>query len=174
MKRLTLLLCLVLTFPLTARADDAAKRAKVQEMLDLLHLDRLMDQMMDMVQKQASSMTDAQMNGKGVPPEQKERFDAFQKQLFTFIQTQLSWKAMESDYVDMYSQTFTEEEIDAMIAFYKSPAGQSMIAKTPELTQKSSVLVQKKMVTLIPQMQKMVQDFASTAAKRDSQKLDTN
>jgi hypothetical protein len=129
---------------------------------------------MGMVQKQATALTDAQLNGKGVPPEQKARFDAFQKQLFTFIETQLSWKSLEPDYVELYSQTFTEEEIDAMIAFYKSPAGQSMIAKTPELTQKSSVLVQKKMITLIPQMQKMVQDFASTAAKKDGTPLNTN
>jgi len=43
-----------------------------------------------------------------------------------------------------------------------------MIAKTPELSQKSMTLVQQKMVSLQPQIQQMVEDFARKAAAEKS------
>jgi hypothetical protein len=173
MKRLICLVLFALCLPLTAHADDATKRAKVQEMLDLLHLDKLMAQMMDVAEQQASAITSHTV-GKNLSPQQKSKVDAFQKQLFGYIESQLSWKALEPQYVDLYAQTFSEEDIDGMLAFYKSPAGVSMIAKTPELSMKSIALVQKKMLTLTPEIQKMVQDFASTANQRSSPAMNSN
>jgi hypothetical protein len=174
MKRLAVVLCLLLCLPLTARADDATKRAKVQEMLDLLHLDRTLDQLMNIMKQQAIAASNAKLNQEHASGEQKARADAFQSKLFDFIQSNLSWKAMEPDYVKLYAENFTEEEIDAMTAFYKSPAGVSMIAKTPELTRQSTALAQKKMLDLLPQIQQMIQDYASTAGKHDGSSLNSN
>jgi len=174
MKRLAVVLCLLLCLPLTARADDATKRAKVEEMLDLLHLDRTLDQVMNLVKQEAIAASNAKLNHAGASADQKAHADAFQSQLFDFIQSNLGWKAMEPDYVKMYADNFTEEEIDAMITFYKSPAGASMIAKTPELTQQSTALVQKKMLALLPQIQKMIQDYASNAGKHGGSSLNSN
>jgi hypothetical protein len=174
MKRLAFLLCLLFCLPPTAHADAASKHAKVQEMLELLRIDRAMDQVMNMVQQQATADTNAQLTGKGASEDQKARVDAFQKQLFQFVEDQIGWKSMQNDYIDMYSQTFTEDEIDGILAFYKSPAGAALIAKTPELTSKASVLVAKKMLTLKPEIQKMVQDFASTVGKHSGPTINSN
>ena len=174
MKRLALLLCLALCLPLTVRADDATKRAKVQEMLTLLHIDRTMDQFMDILEKQATAATNAKLSSQGASSDRKTRVDAFQKQLFDFIESQIGWKSMQTEYTDMYANTFTEDEIDGMLAFYKSPAGLAMVSKTPELMTKSTTMVQKKMLALEPQIQKMVQDFASTAGKHSAPSLDSN
>jgi hypothetical protein len=174
MKRLALILCLLVCVPLTASADDVSKRAKVQEMLDLLHIDRTIDQLMNIMQQEATAATNAQMSNQGASQDQKARVAAFQKQVFGFIESELSWKSMQTEYVDLYSQTFTEEEIDGMLAFYKSPAGVAIIAKTPELTQKSTTLAQKRMLAVQPQLQKMIQDFASTAGKQGSSSINTN
>jgi hypothetical protein len=174
MKRIACLLVLLFCLPLSLRADDASKRAKVEEMLGLLHIDRTMDQIMTLLQKQATAATNAQLSSKGASPDQQARADAFQKQLFDYIEEQLSWKSMQTDYVDMYAQTFTEDEIDGMLAFYKSPAGVAVIAKTPELTQKSSTLAQKRLLAVAPQIQKMIQDFASTSAKHSGTAVKSN
>jgi hypothetical protein len=177
MKRLALLFCLLCFLacvPLTAHADDASKRAKVQEMLELLHLDRTMDQLMNMMEQQAVAATNAKLTNQGANAEQKAHVDAFQKQLFDFIGSQIGWKGMQTEYVDMYSQTFTEDEIDGMLTFYKSPAGTAMIAKTPELTSKAGLVVAKKMLTLKPEIEKMVEDFAATSGKRSSPSVNSN
>lgn len=174
MKRLAFLLCLLVCVPITAHADDASKRVKVQEMLELLHIDRTMDQLMNMMEQQAVAATNAKLSTQGASADQKARVDAFQKQLFDFIASQIGWKGMQTEYVDMYSQTFTEDEIDGMLAFYKSPAGVAIIAKTPELTSKAGLVVSKKMLTLKPEIEKMVEDFAATAGKRSSPSVNSN
>jgi hypothetical protein len=165
MKRLLSFALLVLFVPLTAHADDASKRAKVQEMLDLMHVDKTMAQVMDMVKQQTTSMT-AHMMGANISPEQKASISDLQQRIFDFVESQVGWKVMQPQYVDLYVATFSEDEIDGILAFYKSPAGQAIIAKTPELTQKSMVMVQQKLATLQPQIQQMIDDFVRSSAKR--------
>src|SRR5580692_3512175 len=101
MKRVALLLTLVLCLPLTAHADEASRRAKAQEMLTLLHMDRLLDQTMNNMLTQMSAVT-KQLGGNNVKPEDQAKIVEFQKKVFLLIQSQMGWKALEPDYVDMY------------------------------------------------------------------------
>jgi hypothetical protein len=174
MKPAALFLVLALSFPLTAHAaDDAAKRAKVQQMLELVHMDRMMDQMMSGIRQQVTAMTN-QMVGDKATPEQKAQLEKFQQQMFDFVETRAGWKAMEPDFIELYTQTYTDEELDGIIAFYRTPAGASMIAKTPELTQKALAISQKRVIELVPELQKMTQDFAKTAAKKNPPAIESN
>ncbi len=167
MKRLVLLLTLLLCLPLSAHADDASKRAKVQEMFALLHMDKLIGQMMDGIMKQASSNAE-QMFGTNLTPDNKAKLDHFQAQLYQLLQEKAGWKALEPEYTDLYVQTYTEEELDAILAFYKSPAGASMIAKTPELTSKSMAISQTRIMAILPQVKQMMDDFIRDASKTTS------
>jgi hypothetical protein len=163
MKPLTLLLTLLLALPLSAHADEASKRAKAQEMFTILHMDRLMSQMTNNVLKQTSSMTE-QLTAQDTTPEMKAKRADFQSQVLKLVDAQIGWKAIEPQYTDLYAQTYTEEELDAILAFYKSPAGTSMLAKSPELSAKSMQMVQSRLATIQPQLMKMIQDFAHSNA----------
>lgn len=163
MKRLALLLALLLCLPSVGRADDASKRAKAKELFTVLHLQRLTEQMMGQVMKQATSFSD-QVIGDKMTPDLQTKLATFQKQVFDLLNTQIGWSAMEPQYEQLYAQTYTDEEMDAMLAFYKSPLGSSIVAKMPEVTAKTNQLVQAKMVTLQPEVIKMMQDFARNNA----------
>src|ERR1035437_650897 len=56
---------------------------------------------------------------------------------------ELSWNKMKDDYIALYAETFTEDEMKGMIAFYKSPAGQAFTKKHPELSKRSMELSRK-------------------------------
>jgi hypothetical protein len=167
MKRIALSMVLVvsLVLPLAAHADEASRRAKAQEMVTLLHMDKLMAQLMDNMMSQMNAMT-SQMLGSSVSDEQKAKLAAFQKQVLAAVDAQVGWKAMEPEYVTLYAQTYTDEELDGIVAFYKTPAGASMIAKTPELSTKSMQLVQSRMMALQPQLKQMVDDFTKSVAPK--------
>jgi uncharacterized protein len=162
MKRTVLFLALALCLPLTAHADDASRHAKAQEMLTLLHMDRLMDQMMNNMMQQMSSMT-KQLGGDSVKPEEQAKIDDFQKKVFQLIQSQMSWKALEPEYVDIYAKNFTDEQLDGILAFYKSPNGTALLEKLPMLTTQGSEIAKSRMATIQPQLMQMVQDFAKSA-----------
>lgn len=139
--------------PSPARADEASKRAKVQEMFTLLHLDANMKRLTDSLMQQVRNVTARQLEGSTLTPDQQQKVDDFQKKAFELVEKSTSWPVVEPDYVSLYAETYSESEIDGILAFYKSPVGQSLLAKTPELTTKSIAISQKRVAALMPQLQ---------------------
>ncbi|HEY8997391.1 MAG TPA: DUF2059 domain-containing protein [Edaphobacter sp.] len=168
MRRIALLPLVLCASIGAAHADDASKRAKAQEMLGLLHTERVSQQIENNIMKQVAAMPQ-QLFGGQVPPASKEKFDAFQQQLQQATEAQIGWKVLQPEYVDLYAKTYTEPELDAILAFYKSPAGQSMLTKSPELSSQSVQLVQAKMAVLQPQLQKLAEDFVQSTKPASTQ-----
>lgn len=54
----------------------------------------------------------------------------------------------------VYMESYSEEEVDAILTFYNSPIGKKMIAETPEITQKSMQIGQTWGMQLQPLMAK--------------------
>jgi len=77
----------------------------------------------------------------------------------------MSWEKMEPEYIKLFSEVYTEDELKAIVEFYKTPAGQSMLKKQPLLMQKSMVISQKQMQALMPEIQKMSQEFKDSIKK---------
>jgi uncharacterized protein len=166
MKRLALVLCLIFSLPHTAHADEASRRAKAKEMITLLHMDRLMTQMMDSIMKQTSTMS-KQMAGSNATPADQAKIDEFQHKIFALLDSQLGWKALEPEYITIYANNFTDEELDGIIAFYKSPAGASLVEKLPALTAEGSKISQEKLAIVLPQLKQMIEDYSKTAKAVD-------
>lgn len=163
MRRLAAILVASLFLPLSAHADEASKRAKIDELFSAMHLDRTLQQTMDAVEKSVIPMSQ-QMFGRQVPDPLKKDVADMQKQMFALIEQDMGWKAMQPAYEEIYARNFTEEQIDDLIAFYKSPTGLAFIEKTPTLVSEGTEAAQAKMATLGPQMQKIIADFAAKHA----------
>jgi uncharacterized protein len=68
----------------------------------------------------------------------------------------LNWSTLKPHYVRIYQEAFEQEEIDGLIAFYSSPAGQAFIGKMPVVMQKSITLAQNQMQNLMPKMVQVI------------------
>ncbi|HEY4381051.1 MAG TPA: DUF2059 domain-containing protein [Acidobacteriaceae bacterium] len=162
-RSLALLLVFALTVPVAARADDASHRAKAKELMTLLKTEHMVIQISDAIRKQVSDAA-AQVVGPDASPERKAKYDDFMKQAGQAVDEQLSWKTMEGPFTDIYVKTFTEEELDSIIAFYKSPAGTTLLEKMPSVNDQVSRYGQSKMVTLQPQLKQLYAEFQKNAA----------
>ena len=158
MKRPALLLALSLCLPATLHADDASKQAKVRELFALLHVEHISDQIRSSVMNQTAGIP-KQLFGPEISPVNKAKFDVLQEKILQTVDAQVGWKVLEPQYVKLYTDTYSEEEINGIVAFYKTPAGAAMIAKSPDLSTKSIQLVQAKMAAVQPQLKQMVEDF---------------
>ena len=147
-----------------ARADEASKRAKAQQLFMLLHMDKMMDQLLSGVQKQVQQITQSMPGADQATPEQKKQIADFQTRVLNVVNQKLGWKALEPDFINLYASTYTEEELDGILGFYKSPVGQKMLEKTPELMTKSTEITQQKMREVQPELNQMVQDFMKQMA----------
>jgi len=157
MNRLTALLALVLIFPLAAHADEASRRAKSEELITLLHADRMSTQVTENVMQQTTAIT-TQKAGGTLSPETKTALADFQKKLVAVMEPQVGWKAA----------AFTDEELDGMLAFYKSAAGKALLEKMPDVNQQTGKILQSKFAALQPQLKQMLTDFESTVPPKAS------
>jgi len=141
--------------PALVLADDASKNAKIEEMLRLTHSDQMLTQILD----QMKSTVTAQLNTMNVPADARPKAEEMQQKMMALIADRLSWEKAKPALIKVYSDTFTESEIDGIVAFYKSPPGQAMLEKMPQLMQKSMAVGQQLMGDVMPEIQRMKEEM---------------
>jgi hypothetical protein len=75
------------------------------------------------------------------------------------VNEELSFAKVKDIYQQAYRETFTQEEVSAIIAFYKSPAGKAIVEKYPAAMQKANALMQARISPLTMKLQGMLDDF---------------
>jgi hypothetical protein len=163
MNRSAVLVALALCLPLTARADDASHRAKAQQMIDVVHTERMVEGVSDNIKKQVSAAAE-RMIGPNPTPESKARLIDFDKKMDNMVDQQMGWKVMEPAFIDFYTNAFTEEQLDAIVAFYKTPAGIALAENMPKINTQVTQLGQSKMVVLQPELKQLFEDFQKSSA----------
>ena len=93
--------------------------------------------------------------------EQKAGLQRIQQRTSQTLRQALAWSQMRPMYVDLYKQSFSKEDVLAMAEFYESPAGQSLLDKTPALMQNLMVAIQQKMTPLMADLQKDLEKISS-------------
>jgi hypothetical protein len=159
------LLALLLLTPLFAHADDAAKKAKIEELMQLTNMNHLMDQMLgQMTQRMKTSATE-QEDTLNLTADQKTVYENYQQKMSQLITDSVNWNKMKPIMVQVYSETYTDQELEGILTFYRSPAGQAMVAKSPQLMTKTMTLMMQQMSTLQPQIQQLTKDMATQLQK---------
>jgi hypothetical protein len=163
------IIILFFIFCSVAHADQATHRAAAEELLILTKT----DQMMKPFFKQMGLMMERQFDQMGVAEEARPILEKYRDKLIRLLEEQLGWDKMKDDFITIYVETYTEDEIRDISAFYKTPAGQKFIEKMPLLMQKSMEISQKKMPAMITKMQQitveMAQEMQDEVRKKQAQ-----
>src|ERR1019366_255298 len=163
MNRSALVLVLALCLPIAARADEASHRAKAQEMIVLLHTDRMVKQVSANFMKQLSTAGE-KLIGPNATDDKKAQLADFEKKFAQMIDAQVGWDVIEPLLTDYYTKAFTEEELDVIVTFYKTPAGAALVERMPAVNSQAIQLLQAKMAAVQPQMKQMYGDFQKSLA----------
>jgi len=134
MKKILLAMALMASVPAFAQSPPPSE-ASVRELLEVTNgksvLEGAWNQLDGLMEK---AMKDA-IGNKPVTAKQEEIMAAMRAETVELIRSEMSWDKMEPMYIRQYSQTFSQAEIDGMLAFYKSDAGKAVTAKMPQLVQ---------------------------------------
>lgn len=97
---------------------------------------------------------------KGKPLSAKDQaiIDKQQSKMVAIMKDEMGWDKMKSEFVQVYRDTFSQEEVDSLIAFYESPTGQMFIDKQPALIKNTMAMLQQRMGPMMQRIQKMVQE----------------
>jgi uncharacterized protein len=155
--------CLLLTVAMVCQhspyADTTSKARKVREMLVALHLEQMTNRIERAQEDRVEAISQQQLAGATLDADQKKAYDEFRAKVVELLRSSASWKALEPDFVKLYSDAYTEEEIDGILAFYGSPVGRAMLAKAPQLTEQSIAISQRRMTELAPKVQALMDQF---------------
>lgn len=145
---------------LVAHADDATKRAKVEQMMVLTKTDTISQNMLASVPVRVKALAARQPAVAGATtPEQKKLADDYLNQMGTIAQSGATWASLKPKVVEIYMTTFTEADLDGILAFFKTPAGQDYVSKSPELSGKTVDVLQTAISTLQPQFEAATKAF---------------
>jgi len=137
--------------------------ATVNEMMGAMQLQQLLNQALnEMEQGMAKGMEQGlqkSLKGQDLNPAQKAAVEAFRQKFTTTVNEELSFAKVKDIYQQSYRETFTQEEVSAIIAFYKSPAGKAIVEKYPAAMQKANGLMQARISPLTVKLQAMLNDF---------------
>ena len=148
------LAALVLAGAFSLRADEASKTAKILELLQVTKSDQMLKQSLDQVrQMQTAELSKAQLSS-----EDKAKSAAVFDKINKAMADRLSWDNLKPQFIKLYSDLFTEEEIVNVLGFYKSPAGQAFLTKMPMLMKRSMALGQAAMADFQEEMQKILKE----------------
>ena len=95
-----------------AGAQELTKEAKIEHLLTVMNADNMIDQMFE----QIKAMTAAQVPP-GTSPEQVAQARQVQTKIMDLVKARISWEKMRPQYVKLYAETFSDEEISGMLAF---------------------------------------------------------
>ena len=136
-------------------ADDASRKAAAEDLINAMHMEKILVQMKQNIIKMMSGFSSNQS------PEARQRIEEKQSEMFDAF---LKWDTLKPDYIQIYSEVYTEQELKDLASFYKSPIGQKFLEKMPELQQKSMEIMQKRLIDVMAKMKKIRDDAKAADA----------
>jgi uncharacterized protein len=157
-KKIWLAILLVASLPSFA-ADAPPSVASIRELLAVTDAKKLLDGMygqMDGILEQAMKQA---IDGKSVNAEQEKIMSEFRARVVELARAEMGWDKLEPTYVDLYAKTFSQAEIDGMLAFYKSDAGKAVLAKLPLMMQNLMQMMMERMKGFMPRLQQLQEEY---------------
>lgn len=154
-------LLLVVTSSLLALSVVAAvppTKESVERLLNDANVQRnlqLLLHQMDTVSRSAMSRA---LRGQKLTPDARQLAEKLEAKTMADMKDALSWSKMKGLYIQAYSETFTQKEIDGLIDFYESPAGKAFVAKMPEVMNKTSALMQERIGPMLKRLQNDIRE----------------
>ena len=135
--------------------------ASIKQMLEVMQTRKLVDSMMAQMDNLLLQTVAQAAQGRPIPPNVQKQIDQHRAEMTAMMKDLLAWEKLEPLYVRVYQKTFTQQELDGMLAFYKTPVGAAMVAKMPAVMQNTMEEMQSLMGPVMEKMQRMQKDVAA-------------
>jgi uncharacterized protein len=167
------LLCLVAVLFCTIVTSRAAtpSDASLHEMMKVMQVEQMLNQLlaqMDVGMAQGMDQALRQsLQGKELTDDQKRRIERTRQETMAAIREEMSFAKLKDLYLQVYRETFTQEEVNAITAFYRTKAGQALVEKTPVAMQKAGTLMQSRIQPLMQRLNDVQQEMLRDLQKSE-------
>jgi hypothetical protein len=90
----------------------------------------------------------------------------YQAEMKNFFGKYMSWASLKDDMVKIYTDEFSESELNELNKFYQTPVGKKSIQRMPALLTKGSEMGQKRIQEHLPELQAAIAAKAGAAGEK--------
>lgn len=161
MKNLTLLKTILaagLAAVSLAAADTKPSAASIHELLLLSDSPRMLEMSKGQLAGMANGPVQQALQGHPLTPETRKIVEAGGAKVMTTLNDGLKFEAFEPMFIEVYQSAMTQEEVDGIVAFYKTTAGQALVKKLPGLMGAAGQRMQQQLGPLMGKLQQIQQE----------------
>src|SRR5207237_3269783 len=122
---------LVVTLVFAVFASQAAlaqeakpSEASVRQLFEVMHSSKLLDAYMTQIDTTMRASMQQALAGQQLNPKQQKILDDMGRQIGSLVKAELNWPAIEPLMIDVYRNSFSQHDVDGMLASARSEAGQ--------------------------------------------------
>jgi len=150
------------------KADPVATKATLadaENVIRKMNFSQMMQRVIEQQKKMAINFSKqmAARLGQNVSPEELAEY---QDKVMNLMFSPDSIEKMKEDFTRIYSEVFSKEELQGLADFYTTSAGLALVDKQPVVQQKFSEAVMPRMMAVMPEVQKLGQEFAAKIAAK--------
>ena len=137
----------------------------LHKLFEVMEARTMVSKVQDQLDGMMNNMMQEMLKGKSITPEQQKALDVFRAKVVKIQKDEINWETVEPKIAEIYQHALSQQDVDGIIAFYQSPAGQSFVKKMPEITLQTMTMMQ---TTMVPMLKKI--EEADNELKQDLQR----
>jgi len=154
-----LLVCSALPWHAAYTQSDTAK-PPAEALMDLMQMDNLL-------QSSIEQMLQIQI-------QQNPSIAPFENIMLDYLNKQMSYEQLKPDLIRIYTDAFSDEELNELIDFYKTPTGAKSIRLMPDLMQQGAQLGTAKVQENIAELEQSIQAEADRLKEEKNASSDSD
>jgi len=154
------LIILVLSCSATFGQSTVPSEASIKELLELTQQSRkVTDSVTAQINQLMNSAIEQVTKGEKLPPNAQNRVDQDKSEIAKMMHDILDYDKVLPMDVRIYQKSFTQAEVDGLVAFYKTPAGQALISKMPVVVENTFAEMRTMITPITQRIQQMQQSL---------------
>lgn len=144
--------------PPSALADSGEQpsKASVHALLEVMQTHTVIDQYQGYLLDSLKVRVEKTMAGQPMSQEQQEMVAELRTKVIVMYKKQRTWESIRPIYVQAYRESYSQEEIDAMLDFYRSAVGQAVIDKQPLILNKTDPEFRQRVNAVWPKVEQIL------------------
>ncbi len=138
-----------------AQSDSNSHADAAAELLVLFKAEKLLHDTMDLMLR--------------VEIEQNPMIAPYEDVLRAFFAKHMDWQLLKDEYIQLYTEAFTEDELQDLIAFYKTDTGKKSVTLMPQLMQQGAAIGQRQVRENQHELEQMILERMQELAQLDEE-----
>ena len=140
-----------------------AKPEAVESLLDVLQLQATVESAVRGLEQQLRQSIRQSYASRPLTEEQRKTLEPLPDRAAAALREEMAWSVLKPQYVKVYQDTFEQEEVEALVTFFRTPAGQAYVKKSGALQQKVGAVNQAQLQKAQARARQLVEQAARDA-----------